>query len=363
MNKPTMFFSHSSRDREILVRLKELFVEKTGSAIEVFLSCDGQSIPLGRNWVHRIEEGLEAANVMVIFLTPSAMRSDWIFFESGFAYAKDIRVVPVGFLGVDLASLRPPLSLLQGFNITSEDGLNNLIALANEEFEHNHSPRFSASEYQQLLTHTSLPSGSLLGEHTPVIDEITMTLNAESELACAPPDALNRIAEILKKHEVQHRSDERSVVFHGVSVTAPKNQSVLRVAIDPVIAGVTFPLLEESLRSIRRKGVRGTTLTFEFLPAVDYLSDTHKVTGRLHGSQVTFGKANALQFQDLEFDIDSNFARRVASAVGATYERGSTYLEATVNCDSLPTAQFGELITLLFEREILYFEGNAYGIP
>ena len=56
--KPIAFFSHSSRDKEALGRLKDLFVEKTGGTIEIFLSSDGQSIKFGRNWVHRIEEAL-----------------------------------------------------------------------------------------------------------------------------------------------------------------------------------------------------------------------------------------------------------------------------------------------------------------
>src|SRR6266566_2732427 len=88
MSKPTIFFSHSSRDQAQLVRLKELFIEKTGGSIDVFLTCDGQSIPLGRNWVHQIEEALEYAPLMVVFVSPNSLRSSWLFFESGFAYSK-----------------------------------------------------------------------------------------------------------------------------------------------------------------------------------------------------------------------------------------------------------------------------------
>lgn len=132
MAKPAIFLSHSSRDARALARLNELFVAATGGSVDTFLSSDGQSIPLGRNWVHRIEDALEHAELMIVFVSPSSLRSNWIFFESGFAYAKKIRVVPVGFLGIDLASLPPPLSLLQGFNITSEEGLNNIIAVTND---------------------------------------------------------------------------------------------------------------------------------------------------------------------------------------------------------------------------------------
>ena len=104
-DKPTIFFSHSSRDAQAIGRLKELFLRATGNSVDVFLSTDGQSIPLGTNWVHKVEEALEHAAVMVVFVTPNSLRSNWLFFESGFVYAKKIRVVPVGFLGVDLAGL------------------------------------------------------------------------------------------------------------------------------------------------------------------------------------------------------------------------------------------------------------------
>jgi hypothetical protein len=67
---------------------------------------------------------------MYVFLSPSALESKWVPFESGYAYSREIRVVPVGILGVDLATIGPPLGLLQGFNISSGPGMNNLIKVA-----------------------------------------------------------------------------------------------------------------------------------------------------------------------------------------------------------------------------------------
>jgi len=113
-DKPVVFFSHSSRDKSELALLKQLFVEKTGGAVEVFLSSDGQSIPLGRNWVHRIEEALGQAKLLITFITKNSIGSSWVSFEAGFAYSKGVRVVPVGFLGLDIAQVphpRPPSRL------------------------------------------------------------------------------------------------------------------------------------------------------------------------------------------------------------------------------------------------------------
>jgi hypothetical protein len=151
MSNPVVFFSHSSKDSQPLARLKERFVSATGGSIDIFLSSDGQSIHLGRNWVHQVEEALESARLMFIFVTANSLRSNWLFFESGFAYSKGIRVIPVGFLGADLAELAPPLSLLQGFNINSEGSLNNIIAVANEVFQHKHLLSFTAQDFKDIV--------------------------------------------------------------------------------------------------------------------------------------------------------------------------------------------------------------------
>lgn len=147
LKKPIIFFSHSTADKDILIKLKNILVRKTGNALEVFLSSDGQSIQFGKNWVHRIQEALDTASIMFVFLTPNSIQSNWIFFEAGYAYSKGITVVPVGFLGIDLNKIAPPLSLLQGFNIANNDSLNNLISTINKEYGLTFSDVFTEEEY------------------------------------------------------------------------------------------------------------------------------------------------------------------------------------------------------------------------
>jgi hypothetical protein len=107
-DKPIIFFSHSTKDTELLKRLKEMFDTKTGGAIEVFLSSDGQSIPMGRNWVYKIEEAIKGARLFFVFLTPSSLFSTWIFFEAGYAHNGDIKVIPVGCFDIDLGEVPSP---------------------------------------------------------------------------------------------------------------------------------------------------------------------------------------------------------------------------------------------------------------
>lgn len=120
MEKPTIFFSHSAKDRNVILPIKEKLIKITSGVIQIFMSSDGQSIPFGNNWIHKIEDGLNNAKIMFVFVTPTSIESGWIYFEAGFAYSKGIDVIPVG-VGIDIGSIRPPLSLLQGFNITSSE--------------------------------------------------------------------------------------------------------------------------------------------------------------------------------------------------------------------------------------------------
>ena len=115
MSKPTIFFSHSSKDKDAILTIKNKLDSATGGVLDIFMSSDGQSIPFGTNWIHKIEEGLQAAKIMFVFVTEVSVASGWIYFEAGFAYSKGIQVVPVG-IGIDIGTLKAPLNLLQGFS-------------------------------------------------------------------------------------------------------------------------------------------------------------------------------------------------------------------------------------------------------
>src|SRR5688500_16747332 len=95
MPKPSVFLSHSSRDEQPLRALKELLLRYTGGAVDFFLSSDGESIPLGRNWVHEIQQALDSSQLMFVFISPNSLHSSWLHFEAGYAYSKRVRVVPV----------------------------------------------------------------------------------------------------------------------------------------------------------------------------------------------------------------------------------------------------------------------------
>ena len=101
MSKPTIFFSHFSKDKEIVLKIKNKLMKFTSNTIEIFQSSDGESIPFGTNWIHKVEDGLKNSKVMFVFITENSISSGWIYFEAGFAYSKGIHVIPVG-LGINV---------------------------------------------------------------------------------------------------------------------------------------------------------------------------------------------------------------------------------------------------------------------
>lgn len=154
MSKPTLFFSHSSKDKDVILSIKNKLDSATGGVMDIFMSSDGQSIPFGTNWIHKIEEGLQAAKIMFVFVTENSISSGWIYFEAGYAYSKGIHVIPVG-IGVDIGSLKAPLNLLQGFNIFSEDSLNNFITIINRTFDYHFSNIFEHNDYLEVIKNLS----------------------------------------------------------------------------------------------------------------------------------------------------------------------------------------------------------------
>ena len=351
MTRPILFFSHSGRDQKQLTRLKQLFVEKTGGSIEVFLSSDGQSIPFGRNWVYSVQEALEGAKLMIVFVTPNSLRSSWMYFESGYVYSKNIRVVPVGFIGVDLSTLPPPLSLLQGFNITSEEGLNNLIALVNEAFDYTHAQKFTAEEYSEICESSGSPSSKMLGDYASLVDNIAVMLTERDGSLDTDANAavnLKRIAELLDKEGIEHADDALSLHFYGVSIEATGDpaKGALAITMDPGIVDVTLPTVEKAIRAVRSAGINGVRIRFDFIPTVTVLKEKHKVTGHIYGSDVKMLAINQFVHQDVEFSIGSVVDSRRSLVL--------TTVSMALNCDEVPTQQMRETLELLFERGILY---------
>jgi hypothetical protein len=290
--KPMVFLSHASADEASLRALANKLREKTSNAIGFFLASDGQSIPLGRNWVHKIEEELKASQIMFVFLSPASIASQWVFFEAGFAYARGIRVVPVGFGGVDLGLLSPPLGLLQGFNVRDADSLNNIIATLNEEFELTVAQSFTADDYSSIFGASTTSAMAYLGRHAEHVVDIQFSAR------CRADEALRTASELAGKHQLP-------CSVHGKTVTIPglifednnSNGKFINVQIAPTLLAVTFGLLEEwLLQLVLTGGPYELTLTFSE-QVVTVTNHPHHRTALLFGAPIEIAGRDGLTFR------------------------------------------------------------------
>jgi hypothetical protein len=280
------------------------------------------------------------AKVFFVFLTPNSLDSDWIFFEAGYAYRKDIRVIPIGFIDVDLGNLPPPLGLLQGFNVTSSEGLNNLIAVVNKEFTHSHGLSFADVEFNELLTTYRIGTDGALKIAGGVVRDIKLSISVREGFQVPPVASLKTIAEILAKHKVEHVAHDRLVLCHGAKFTIPTNVAPehLEIDLDPLSAPRLCPILEEAFRTILIKGISAAPFHFMVDKNLANVSDAHKITSRLYGTMVTLGEIEdwfTYHFKTIKFCVDHRLVSCTCCGERIAFE------------------EMVELLNLLFERRVI----------
>lgn len=333
--------------------MKDAFIDRTGGAIDVFLSSDGQSIPFGRNWIHRVEEALTGADLMFVFVTPRSQSSTWLYFESGFAYSKGIRVIPVALLGARLEQVPPPLGLLQGFNINSEHGLNNLIAICNEAFKHKHSEAFGAQDYSALTVDAphDLLARTCFGEFAGLVDQVTLNLSSPLDFESSSEEFLAQTSAVLHGASAQHVIVDKRLESSGLSISAydtNSKRSRISVALEGSLVDLTLPLVLASMSKACKGGVEGKSIDIEFNRGVVHTSGMHKQSGRLYGTGVTLVDHTRFQLRDLLFSVSQHVWYETHST-----RYGATYVRVQPTSDPLDLSQLSELVALLFEREVL----------
>src|SRR5438093_101391 len=170
-NDKVVFLSHSSRDRDRAIALKKLLDDRFGQAVEFFLSSDGQSLRLGKNWVAEISKALERAKLMFLFLSRNSWDSLWVHFEAGNVYGRG-RVIPVCMPGFHVHELKPPLSLLQAFNLHAPAALGNLVEECNHEFKLKMPIAFKPEDFHTVFGLSEAEEETFFRQWTPYVTGI-----------------------------------------------------------------------------------------------------------------------------------------------------------------------------------------------
>lgn len=339
--RPVVFLSHSSGDKEALRLLKQLLNEKLGGTIDIFLSSDGQSIPLGRNWVHRIEEALTGAKLLIMFMTQNSISSSWVSFEAGFAYAKAVRVVPVGFLGLDIANLPPPLGLLQGFNIKSEDGLDNLIALINEVFGHQHKSRFTAKEYDTLISAAGLQDVHA-SAFVNVVDEVNLDIAKSKEWTFnTDPSEVKKVADkiaqlIYPNATVWHNEDSAGLNYPGGRIRINR-MNASGMVLDSLALDNYAKNIHEVARVINGNAAN-YSISLRFVSGLSGRHDRHKISAL--APELEQGK-DRLTFRGLRFWLTNSSESGLRMYV--EHEK-----------KTFPMSELRDLVQLLVDRHIVW---------
>ncbi|MGR9076244.1 toll/interleukin-1 receptor domain-containing protein [Rhizobium leguminosarum] len=114
MTKPTIFLSHITEEKGLATIFKKQIEDSFLGLVDVFVSSDAKSIPLGKNWLDQVTEGLRSCRAMLLLCSQASIRRTWINFEAGAAWARAIEVAPICHSGLRPVDLPLPMSLLQG---------------------------------------------------------------------------------------------------------------------------------------------------------------------------------------------------------------------------------------------------------
>jgi hypothetical protein len=355
MNKPAVFISHSSKDEQIVRVLSDVLRQKTGGAIEIFVSSDGQSIPLGYNWIHAIEDALNRASLMFVLLSPNSVGSQWIYFEAGYSYSQKRRVIPIGILGVDLGGMAPPMSLLQGFNVTSPASLDNLLVLINQEFDHAHQAAFTQAEYDTIFGHVRRQADPLLQECVDWVDYLRICVRL-------PFHALKpHIERVLTSAKVDCGMDDSEVTSYGATYRpqfyspreVPFEEKTLELDLDPTLANANLLILRKIIASYTVESKIDTAPNVEvrifFAPWVNYVKEKHRLTAKLPRSGIRFGAHHDLVYENRSFYLSR----------GTDYAPDTDHMERVELSLSLPADQLTSygllgLLRTLFHHNILF---------
>lgn len=331
--KPIVFLSHSAKDGQTLSHFKKALERATGGTITFFLSSDGQSIKVGYNWVASLQESLEKAALAFVFLTTNSLNSTWVAFEAGFMHSKKIRVIPVALPGVDMGSVPPPLSLLQGFHLHSAELMNNVFTYLNEEFQHHHERSFTDSDYQSIFGAQSAFSTGFFGDYSSLVTQIVVTGTSSGRI-------IEGLARTLAQHKIELTKQSDRDVKRGSApglVAWQNHNSEFRIEIDSAMCS----LLLSSVLAITSKRCSNRQITVGFVLGVKRSVAPNGMSARAFGTEIKILSSGLMSFRGIETKMDDDTALS---------------LRATARADA---DGIRDIVMLLFGRGMLAFRPES----
>lgn len=356
---PGVIFSYSDRDAEAIKLLQKLFVEKCGGQVDVHLSANGQGLPINKNWIVSVENALDKAKLLFIFLTPNTQASaEWLLFEAGYAHARNIQVVLVGYLGFDVTNLPAPLSMLKGFNVQSHQGLNNLLELTDREFNLHSMTRFSSEDFQQVaVPYQMYQENALLGDMVPWVNKLKINAYSTQDFEAARivkgeanKGYYEKTLEMLH-HTVTHegitcQKDHGTLRFSGCQIKGDDAGRRLVARLEPGSLNTTLPVLNKIMTILSNSRYCNIFLELYFNSSVKLSTSDYIVSGKLIGTPIHPASAGWMQCNQTLF----RFQKRSYTNKEPSIRK---LMEVVLNQADLPVQDIRSILTICRNRHII----------
>ena len=220
--------------------------------------------------------------------------------------------MPIGFDGVLLENLPAPISFLQGFNVVGPSGLNNIIAIINDEFSLSFPAFFDDEFYSDNVNAASEDSPELLDYVHKIQIDFRHQVSLDEAAVERRPDWAERLQSILHEANLPFSADEArgSLTGPGFTVTGLKSRTGegATVPIDPLALNSTRDLWATVNASLYAKKLPNTIYRVILLLGRQLPADDSLISGRLPGSEVSTDPEYPFalySFRNIKFRVDS----------------------------------------------------------
>ena len=160
-----------------------------------------------------------------------------------------------------------------------------------------------------MLDRLTVRHDTRLGTYAALLDHITFRIEGQKLLSANFEMVLRKIADTFNLPQRECRLSHDTLETQGITFAASElgDDSCLKISVDPGIADLALPLIENALRDVLKDGFCGVIIYIRFVKGVTYLDQRHKLTGRLYGTGVKLSADTWLRYNDMEFDFEPGF--------------------------------------------------------
>jgi TIR domain len=76
ITEPAIFISHISEEAEVATALKDVIEQHFPGPSKVFVSSDGESIKMGRDWLDKVFSALRTCEAQIVVCSPKSVTSN-----------------------------------------------------------------------------------------------------------------------------------------------------------------------------------------------------------------------------------------------------------------------------------------------